>query len=99
MERIAIPDPGGRRQATDRKVAAALKEMPLHRLREVRRLMQKQIAEGMHIDQSRVSKIARRTDVYAQLRFGAGRRARTGARFPDGTVKSRDFRTGNSSVP
>jgi hypothetical protein len=33
--------PAGRRQSTDARVAAALKEMPLHRLREARRLTQK----------------------------------------------------------
>ena len=56
--------PAERRQATDRKVAQAVKDIPLHRLREARRLTQKQLAEAMHIDQSRVSKIERRTDVY-----------------------------------
>ena len=56
--------PAERPQATDQRVAAALKELPPHRLREARRLTQKQIAEAMHIDQRRVSKIERPTDVY-----------------------------------
>jgi predicted XRE-type DNA-binding protein len=83
--------PAERRQATDRKVAQALKEMPLHRLREARRLTQKQLAEAMRIDQSRVSKIERRTDVYVStLRnfvSALGGELELVARFPDGQVK------------
>jgi predicted XRE-type DNA-binding protein len=83
--------PAQRRQATDRNVAQALKEMPLHRLREARRLTQKQLAEAMRIDQSRVSKIERRTDVYVStLRnfvSALGGELELVARFPDGQVK------------
>ena len=91
--------PAERRQATDCKVAAALKEMPLHRLREARRLTQKQIAEAMHIDQSRVSKIERRTDVYVStLRnfiSAMGGELELVARFPDGRVKIASFSDGD----
>jgi transcriptional regulator with XRE-family HTH domain len=90
--------PAERRRATDRKVAAALKEMPLHRLREARRLTQKQIAETMHIDQSRVSKIERRTDVYVStLRnfvSALGGELELVARFPEGRVKISSFSNG-----
>jgi transcriptional regulator with XRE-family HTH domain len=90
--------PAERRQATDRRVALALKEMPLHRLREARRLTQKQIAEAMHIDQSRVSKIERRTDVYVStLRnfvSALGGELELVARFPDGRVKISSFSEG-----
>lgn len=83
--------PADRRQATDQRVAVALKEMPLHRLREARRLTQKQLAEAMLIDQSRVSKIERRTDVYVStLRnfiTALGGELDLVARFPDGSVK------------
>lgn len=82
--------PAERRQVTDERVAAALKTMPLHRLREARRLTQKQIAEAMQIDQSRVSKIERRTDVYVStLRnfvSAMGGELELVARFPDGRV-------------
>lgn len=90
--------PAERRQATDRRVASALKEMPLYRLREARRLTQKQIAEAMHIDQSRVSKIERRTDVYVStLRnfvSASGGELELVARFPEGRVKILSFSDG-----
>lgn len=83
--------PVARRQATDERVAVALKDMPLHRLREARRLTQKQIAEAMRIDQSRVSKIERRADVYVStLRnfvSALGGELELVASFPDGRVK------------
>lgn len=83
--------PAERREITDERVALALKEMPLHRLREARRLTQKQLAEAMHIDQSRVSKIERRTDVYVStLRnfvSALGGELELVARFPDGMVR------------
>lgn len=83
--------PAERRQATDERVSAALEEMPLHRLREARRLTQKQLAEAMRIDQSRVSKIERRTDAYVStLRnfvSALGGELELVARFPDGRVK------------
>ncbi len=87
--------PAGRREATDRNVAQALKEMPLQRLREARRLTQKQMAETMHIDQSRVSKIERRTDVYVSTLkhfvSALGGELELVARFPDGRVKITSF--------
>ena len=87
--------PRDRRRATDVKVAQAIKEMPLHRLREARRLTQKQIAEAMRIDQSRVSKIERRTDVYVStLRnfvSAMGGELELVAHFPDGRVKISSF--------
>jgi transcriptional regulator with XRE-family HTH domain len=83
--------PAERREEIDRQVAQAMKEMPLHRLREARRLTQKQLAEGMRIDQSRVSKIEKRADLYVStLRnfIGAmGGQLELFARFPDGRVK------------
>lgn len=83
--------PAERREKVESRVAQSLKEMPLHRLREARRLTQKQLAEHMHIDQSRVSKIERRADVYVStLRnfIGAmGGELELIAHFPDGRVK------------
>jgi predicted XRE-type DNA-binding protein len=83
--------PADRRKEIDRLTAEALKEMPLHRLREARRLTQKQLAEAMGIDQSRVSKIEKRTDLYVStLRnfIGAmGGELELFARFPDGRVR------------
>lgn len=91
--RQQIPAP--RRAITDEKVAKAVREMPLHRLREARRLTQKQMAEAMHIDQSRVSKIERRTDVYVStLRnfvSALGGELELVARFPEGNVKITSF--------
>lgn len=83
--------PAERRAKVETRVQEALQEMPLHRLREARRLTQKQIAETMHIDQSRVSKIERRTDAYVSTlrNFVAalGGELELVARFPDGRVK------------
>ena len=78
------------RQRVDARVAEAMKEMPLHRLREARRLTQKQIAEAMNMDQGRVSRMERRADVYVStLRNfvdAMGGRLELVARFPDGRV-------------
>lgn len=67
-----------------------LKKMPLYRLREARRLTQKQIAEAMQLDQARVSRLERRADVYVStLRnfIGAmGGHLELVASFPDGKV-------------
>ena len=78
------------RERVDKRIAEAVKEMPLHRLREARRLTQKQIAEAMNLDQGRVSRMERRADVYVStLRnfIGAmGGHLELIARFPDGMV-------------
>lgn len=79
-----------RQRRIEARVQAALEEMPLHRLREARRLTQKQLAEAMQIDQSRVSKIERRTDVYVStLRnfvSAMGGELELVAKFPEGRV-------------
>lgn len=83
--------PPERREKVAKRVDQAVKEMPLHRLREARRLTQKQLADAMRIDQSRVSKIEKRSDVYlSTLRnfVGAmGGELELIARFPDGRVR------------
>ena len=83
--------PEQRRTAIEKRTNDAAKELPLHRLREARRFTQKQIAEAMQIDQSRVSKIERRTDVYVStLRNfveALGGELELVAKFPDGRVK------------
>ena len=83
--------PAEHRAEVNRRVAAELKQMPLYRLRQARRLTQKQLGEAMRIDQSRVSKIERRPDVYVStLRnfIGAmGGELELVAKFPDGRVK------------
>ena len=91
MGRAVEKVPAGRREKIDQRVSEALKEMPLHRLRQARRFTQKQLAEAMHIDQSRVSKIERRTDAYVSTlrNFVAamGGELDLVARFPDGSVR------------
>lgn len=83
--------PAERREKIKQRVAEALKEMPLHRLREARRYTQKQLADAMQLDQSRISKIERRTDVYVStLRnfvSAMGGELELVAKFPDGRVK------------
>jgi transcriptional regulator with XRE-family HTH domain len=82
--------PAEARERVEARVAEEMRMMPLHRLREARRLTQKQLAESMKIDQGRVSRLERRADVYVStLRnfVGAlGGELELVAKFPDGRV-------------
>lgn len=65
-----------------------LAQMPLNELRRARELSQQTIAEAMHIPQSAVSKIERRTDAYVgtirRYLEAMGGTLRIIAEFPDG---------------
>jgi DNA-binding Xre family transcriptional regulator len=95
-ETLRSKDPD-RRARIDARVAAALKEMPLHELRRARDLTQQQLAEAMGMNQGNISKLERRTDMYVStLRTvveAMGGTLEIIASFPDGDVRIQQFRT------
>jgi transcriptional regulator with XRE-family HTH domain len=72
-----------------------LKEMPLAELRRARGLSQKALAKVLGVEQSSVSKLERRTDMYiSSLRThieAMGGELDIIARFPDGELRISDF--------
>jgi ribosome-binding protein aMBF1 (putative translation factor) len=86
--------PQARDQASA-KASAMLLEMPLHELRRARGMSQKVLAETLNVQQPSVAKLERRTDMYlSTLRShieAMGGELDLIARFPDGSVKIRNF--------
>lgn len=85
-------------QARRQSAASAqqmLEEMPLYELRQARGLSQQQLAEKLRVQQPAIAKLERRTDMYlSTLRHhveAMGGELEVIARFPDGTVKIRNF--------
>ena len=78
------------------EIYARLKaEMALEELRGALRMTQQQLAETLHVDQSAVSKLERRTDMYVSTleRFieAMGGRLEIRAVFPEGSVRISQF--------
>jgi transcriptional regulator with XRE-family HTH domain len=77
--------------ASNARVKQMIEEMPLHRVREARNLTQKHLAGILHKDQSAISQIERRTDMYvrtlADFIEALGGELEIRANFPDGTVR------------
>jgi DNA-binding transcriptional regulator YiaG len=77
------------------EVAKAITEMPLHSIRLARDLTQKDLAALLEIDQSEVSKIERRADMYVSTlsRFieAMGGELEIRAVFPEQTVRIKAF--------
>ena len=77
------------------RVAARVKEelvlMPLHQIRNARRMTQTRLAELLEMDQGNISKLEQRTDMYlSTLRSyveAMGGALEIRAVFPDGEVK------------
>lgn len=73
------------------RVQKMLEEMPLNRLRAARELTQEHLAKIMHKDQSAISQMERRTDMYistlADFVKALGGELEITARFADGAVK------------
>lgn len=65
-----------------------LAQMPLNELRRAREMSQQTLAEAMHVPQSAISKIERRTDAYIgtirRYLEAMGGKLRIIAEFPDG---------------
>ena len=83
------------RARSDELAKLMLAEMPLHELRRARGLSQKMLAEALHVRQLSVAKLERRTDMYiSTLRShieAMGGELDVVARFPDGSVKIKNF--------
>ena len=86
--------PEARANVVDR-VEKTLEEMLLHELRHVRGLSQKELAEVLHVQQTVIAKMERRTDMYISTLRGhieaMGGELEITARFPDGVVKITNF--------
>jgi DNA-binding XRE family transcriptional regulator len=84
------------RSRSDKRYRELLKEMPLEQLRNARRLTQVQLAEAMHVDQSAVSRIEKRTDMYistlANFIEAMGGKLEIRAIFPDGEARISQFK-------
>jgi len=84
-----------------------IREMPLHQLRAARLLTQEHLAKILGINQSAVSKIERRSDIYittlADFIQAMGGHLEVRAVFPDGAVSITQFHereeTGKESRP
>ena len=89
--------PTAARKRADARATVLMQEMPLYELRQARQLSQEQLARELHVRQANVSKIERRTDVYiSTLRSyveAMGGELEITAKFPQGTVKIRQFET------
>ena len=79
----------------EEKAQVLLAEMPLNELRQARGLSQKVLAEVLHVQQPSIAKIEKRTDMYlSTLRShieAMGGELDVIARFPDGSVKIKNF--------
>jgi len=78
------------------EIYARLKaEMALEELRGALRMTQQQLAKILHVDQSAISKLERRTDMYVSTleRFieAMGGRLEIRAVFPEGSVRISQF--------
>jgi hypothetical protein len=78
-----------------RKTRAMMRELPLHELRAARRLSQDALASMLKTGQSSVSRLESRTDMYISTLRGyieaLGGELEITARFPDGTVRIKQF--------
>ena len=77
--------------ASNERVTRIVAEMPLNRLRAARKLTQEHLARVLHRDQSAISQMERRSDMYVST-LGDFIRAMGGeleirANFPDGSVR------------
>lgn len=84
-----------RQERATRRTAEMLGEMPLQELRQARQLSQEALASAMGANQSSVSKLERRTDMYVStLRSyieAMGGELEILAKFPDGEVRIAQF--------
>ena len=91
------------RQRSDAIAQVMLAEMPLNELRQARGLSQKMLADVLHVQQPSIAKLEKRTDMYiSTLRShieAMGGELEVVAKFPDGSIKIRNFaELGNGSA-
>lgn len=88
---------------SESRAQAMLAEMPLNELRQARGLSQKMLAEVLHVQQPSIAKLEKRTDMYlSTLRShieAMGGQLDVIARFPDGSVKIRNFTALGDNAP
>jgi predicted XRE-type DNA-binding protein len=84
-----------RRARNRARAESMLREMPLAELRQAYEMTQARLAEVMEVEQSEVSRIERRTDIYiSTLRSyieAMGGSLRIEATFPEGSVEITQF--------
>jgi hypothetical protein len=77
--------------ASDKRVKQMVAEMPLNRLRAARKLTQEHLANVLQRDQSAISQLERRSDMYvstlADFIRAMGGELEIRANFPDGSVR------------
>ena len=77
--------------ASNDRVQQMIAEMPLNRVREARNLTQQHLAGILHKDQSAISQMERRTDMYvrtlADFIRALGGELEIRANFPEGSVR------------
>jgi DNA-binding transcriptional regulator YiaG len=80
----------------EKRIAAALKEMPLAELRQARHLTQEQIATKLNIKQASVSKMESQADMYISTMRkyieAMGGELEIVAKFPEGSIKVEEFK-------
>ncbi len=87
--------PAERRARIEARAQQMLAELPLHELRQARKLTQKALAAAMGTGQTSVSKLERRADMYVgtlrNLIQAMGGELEIVARFPEGEYKITQF--------
>jgi DNA-binding XRE family transcriptional regulator len=80
---------------SDAKYARLKEEMALEDLRDALRMTQRQLAQTLHVDQSAISKLERRTDMYVstleRVIKAMGGSLEIRAVFPKGSVRISQF--------
>ncbi len=83
------------RARAEAKAEKLLEEMPLYELRNARQLTQEKLAKELHVNQSAVSKLERRADMYVstlrEFVRAMGGELEITARFPEGAVRINQF--------
>lgn len=83
------------RTRAEAKAEKLLDEMPLYELRNARQLTQEKLAKELHVNQSAVSKLERRADMYVstlrEFVRAMGGELEITARFPEGAVRINQF--------
>ena len=86
-----------RRRRVDALKAKILAEMPMHELRQARKLTQRELAAELDVQQPAIAKLEHRTDMYVStLRSyieAVGGRLKIVAEFRDGEVEITNFRS------
>ncbi len=90
------------RARAEAKAEKLLEEMPLYELRNARQLTQEKLAKELHVNQSAVSKLERRADMYVstlrEFVRAMGGELEITARFPEGTVRINQFEETKEAV-